>query len=832
VNVIFQVRQRKNEFNLNSERREENMKLGRRFLACIIAFIVATSAVFPWWTVYAEGAEEFVSIYTQNYNEMNVGDVMSGVDGLSFTHNPDYQTYVMIDELNGNRFLKFGKSTSGAVFDVKKSFAESFDGYGSDKNNYRLKFKLKADFGGSSCNIDVGGCFFALQNVQGSVYKFMYYVDGFLDGSQYDLSEWKEFEIYVKNRTTIDIYIDGQIAVESLGRRYNRPFEELTFTMNSGLTGSIYVDDFDVSIVNRNITAQEIVTAGDFHSAASISCKNGAQASMVTTSVDNMEFDVSKKVTVSELGSSKDDVTVEYPLTAEQQSKISAGDLLLLKFTVKSEEGTGIIIPRILSSDYMDLVTYAAGSSQTNMTYYVPAQWTEICMPFEGPAAPIGFIRFDLSEKLQTVHIANVQLLNYGSEITVDDIAIHTGMFNLEEFEEFRLTDPGSNYVIGKTIDMVCKGNYLYSIGDNKLVISDISVPNQPVKISELAIDTTRQIAITEDGTAVLVTGRHDGVLVIDVSDPYNPYIRSRYDSVEMATGICIYDNYAYISNRQFGVEIVDIRNLDYPKHIALVRCNGEAQSCSVEDGILYIGLWGEQRVDMYDVTQPSNPVRLGSAYLNGRGDGVCIRKSADGTKTYLYAATGQHTYGVSNSSSLFDVRYGQGNGMDIFDVTEPSNPIWLSTVKIDGRFYYTNNDFWNTAFSCSEDGKEYVYLASTYNGVYVFDVTDPAAPVRKAHIYIPIQRNSVNWANLSSSSRKIIFPFNHNGNEIWGPVGSVVAKDGVLYVAGVYTDIHVFTNSELIHEEAGGGRNVGIQEDDGTFYNIPEDHFGLKNWV
>ena len=96
-----------------------------------------------------------------------------------------------------------------------------------------------------------------------------------------------------------------------------------------------------------------------------------------------------------------------------------------------------------------------------------------------------------------------------------------------------------------------------------------------------------------------------NGVYVIDVKDKQKPIVY-RYDSVEFATGVAVYKNYAFIANRIFGVEVIDISDVKNLKQVAVIRC-GEAQSCDVVDGVLYAGLWAQHRVDMFDITELNN---------------------------------------------------------------------------------------------------------------------------------------------------------------------------------------------------------------------------------
>jgi hypothetical protein len=541
--------------------------------------------------------------------------------------------------------------------------------------------------------------------------------------------------------------------------------------------------------------------------------------------VSGFKFARSKNYVSTVAPSSEGSDKVTYTLSRDKQDMMSKDDLIMASVTVKSNVGTGVVTINATGSN---------GGSLYTLQYYIPAQWTRINVPLIIGSEPLEKIELLLGSMPQNVEIADITVCEYTGKIEKRDLIRLSGMYNLEEFEDVQLEDPGENAIVGSTIDLVKGGNYIYSIGGDgnlgALTICDASSPEKLVKLSVLeGLGQVRQIDITNDQKYVLVTGRHNGVTIINVEDPYNPYIKSYYDSVEFATGIAISGDYAYIANRSYGVEIVDISDINNPKHLSIVRC-GEAQSCKVVDGILYAGIWGECLVRMYDVKQPSEPKFLGIANLNGRGDGFSVAKSRDGTKTYIYAATGQHILGADTAGLYTDPKYAMGNGMDIYDVTDPTNPIWKSTVKIDGRYYNVAMDYWTVSFSRGTNGKDYAYLVSIYNGVYIYDVTDQAAPKRISHITVPIYKGSPNFVKISDDGKNI-FQFDHTSNMINGPIGAAIATDGVLYLAGRYTDLHVYANSEVAFEEYSlGVSSEMIEKDNGTFYQIPENNYGLGN--
>ena len=530
----------------------------------------------------------------------------------------------------------------------------------------------------------------------------------------------------------------------------------------------------------------------------------------------------SKKFCSNEIGAD----AVTYILPEGIRENIGSQTLIMVNLSVKSNQGTGKIKINLTGDENCVL---------SSMEYAVPAQWTQIKTPLIIEDEKLAKIEIFLGGMAQDIDFANLTVEDYTQETDKLNFIGCSGMYLLEAFESVTLQDPQSNPVIGKTIDVVVRDNYIYAIGGSAnigyLVIGDVSDKNELKKLSVLeGLGHVRQVDITSDGKYVLITGRHYGVTIIDVTDAKNPFVKGYYDSVEFATGICVSENYMFVANRQYGVEIVDISDIDHPKHLSIVR-SGEAQSCKVINGYLYAGIWGECKVKIYDVHQPSNPFYVGCADLNGRGDGFSVAKSGDGSKTYLYAATGQHVSDAPKTGLYTDPRYGMGNGMDIFDITEPANPKWLSTVKIDGKYYHAAIDFWRTKFSRNINGRDYAYLISTFNGIYVYDVTDPAMPRRLAHITIPVQNTSPNFVELPNND-KSVFQFDQRGTVMNAPVSGAAIKDGVLYIAGTFTDVHTYSNDKLVFDSLYvENTSCSIEKDNGTFYKMPDAVSSLKNY-
>ncbi len=535
----------------------------------------------------------------------------------------------------------------------------------------------------------------------------------------------------------------------------------------------------------------------------------------------NEEYDFFSLFEGTQTEISVDGLTTAKKLTGTQTVDISncdlatSGDRLLFSFVMKAESACAPVT-----------ITLNMGKT-TEMTYYVPVQWTRYNMPVQISDLQSVTVSGD-------VLLAEAKFQNRKSD-GFASMSLESGPWLLEEFADITIKDTGET-LVGKTKDLVKVDNLIYSIGPDGLTITDVSDYQNPEVLGTLPDmgSAIRQIVMLGDGKHVFISSRQNGCYVVNIEDPTAPTLVSRYDSVEMATGVAAYGNYVYIANRQYGVEIVDITDVNNPVQCAIVRC-GTVQSCEVADGILYAGCWNERSIPMFDVTDPAAPVYLGTANLTGKGDGVTILKQGD--KTYLYAATGQNPLGVTENVSstkteeilLSDLNLGMGNGVDIFDVTDPADPQWLSSTKIDGRYYYADNDFWHVEVA-EEQGRYYAYFLNTYNGVYIFDVTDPKAPIRLGHIVV----TSDSLKEAYYSGRVNIFPYDQSVQR-QSPIAGIAVEDGVLYMASILTDLHIYDGEELadyLFTPEEKSETVDIQENDGSFYDVDPNTIGLDSFA
>ena len=329
-----------------------------------------------------------------------------------------------------------------------------------------------------------------------------------------------------------------------------------------------------------------------------------------------------------------------------------------------------------------------------------------------------------------------------------------------------------SDLGIGMSSAAAIAGNRLYVVGGGalgSLYVFDIDKPALPKLVGKLAgLGHVRQMQVR--GSIAYVTSREDGMFLIDVGKSERPAILSHYDTIELATGLALSGSVAFVACRQCGVELIDITNPKRPAHLSTVRV-GEAQSVTARNGYLYAGVWGTRELVVCDVGDPRQPRRVGSAELEGYGDGVAVRGKL------CYVATGHHSGEAGyQRPKPGQPGFGTGHGLEIFDVSEPARPQFLSRIKTPAR-YRVFMDMWGVQLAGS-----YAFLADTYNGLFVIDVADPKQPRFVGHRQLP--------EVPARGEGYVLVP----GETVPSPVTGFALSRDFIYVTGGYSDAHVLS--------------------------------------
>lgn len=279
-----------------------------------------------------------------------------------------------------------------------------------------------------------------------------------------------------------------------------------------------------------------------------------------------------------------------------------------------------------------------------------------------------------------------------------------------------------------------------------------------------------------------------------------NPKIVSTYDGMDLETGISSNGQYLFVCSRYYGVEIVDISNINKPVTCSVIYTGGECIECAIEGSKLYISNWNLKKVFVFDVSNPNKPVELYNISTDGNPYGIEV------VDNKIFIATGHHSAG--NYTSMKSGGYGAGHGFEVYDISG-EKATWISTSKIDGRLYYAADDSWGIYINGN-----YAFLSSTYAGVFVYDISDVSNPKRVGTAEVRIANGTDKYSYYESD--RYIFPYNP-AEYIDDTFAKIAFDDGTVYLAGQTTGLYKMSFAESKYQDT---VNMGTLEDnDGEYF-------------
>lgn len=277
--------------------------------------------------------------------------------------------------------------------------------------------------------------------------------------------------------------------------------------------------------------------------------------------------------------------------------------------------------------------------------------------------------------------------------------------------------------------------------GKDRISLHRINKDGKTTQISVLnGLRATRQIGICDD--FAYVSSRENGVYICDLRDMNQPRLAYHLDVLEMATGIAVSNGLLAITNRHMGCELFDVRNPYQPKRLGDFLC-GEAQSVWLHQHYALIGDWMNKQVLIFDISDPRHAKKISHFNIDGFADGVCVFQK--GGQLLCLAAAGHHSARLKNRRKYKDYNYvtaemlaegyGGGHGVEIFDITNLSMPEWLATLKTPPHF--GGYDTWRVY----SDGNTCVFTDSM-NGIFTISLKNLLEPVFTGHYRLQLARN------------------------------------------------------------------------------------------
>lgn len=659
--------------------------------------------------------QKVVDLFAQSYSS----NFAYSIDMIQAWKNPESR-YNTSDDVTGvllrhssGKYLGFYVESSASRIRVVSNAGDW-----STRVNVPVKADLYRKTDETTHNIAVvknnGAIYFLIDGV------VQFVLDGtkITDGSGLEITNYESFDY--KGSTTIELLnetvteiLNGGSVTAGVGSGFNNAvvgtvdktgFRNAIVTQNQEIISSILITSYGITVIkDENVTV-----------------------TLISNGYDKINGEISQNSPLRIVVEAKSGYALDYvringvDVYLKSYSKVYAiGFDLITKDTIikvgsKEEEIVNIVGQLTGSADFdKATVSYYADSAVYTTTPNTDGSFSIKAIGEEGIVQVIF-----ADGKVRNIQVAINENIDVGEVSPVTSAWSHKD-FSVEAAMDVVASDD-SKYVFAigtseRSSDK--KGHfYVYSVEEDRVVAS-----------LEDNLGNCRQIAY-ENGYCY-VTARDDGMWVIDVTDyceetvdhaDAKPKIICHYDSVEMATGIIVHDSTVFLANRVYGVEVVDVSNPYEPEFITNIQ-TGEVQSLDVNNGLLFAGIWGEQKVLVVDISDLANAKTVYSIPLDGRGDGVFVE---DGI---LYAATGHHARGDSSTTS--SPAWGMGNGLEVFKV-DKNGYDKIFGIKFD-KGHEDGLDMWEAV-----KAGNYVYVTNTFNGTYIYDVTDIYNPIQVEHLH------------------------------------------------------------------------------------------------
>ncbi len=446
------------------------------------------------------------------------------------------------------------------------------------------------------------------------------------------------------------------------------------------------------------------------------------------------------------------EATVEYRFS---KTLYTSENLYLLKFKMKSEE-SAVKVNVEFGDEHVFYIT------PTLHEYYFPCSSSEI-----------NRIKWTLKSDYQRLYLYDVEVFKY-SKNGLNFSKIKAGTYT---FPQLTTVNIPSKDGMGakKAMDVVGDGTYLYSGGNDVLTVFETE--SNSIISTLNGIGNIRHFSFVNE-KILAAASRENGVLLINIDNKTNPYIISRYDSLEIANDVCFSGDYMFVASRYFGVEIVDISDIENPKMVNRIVNEEECFRCLIKDNYLFVGCWSSGTVEIYDVENILKPTLISTVSVNGRCAGMFV----DGD--HLYVASGYKD--SVNADNVGDIGYATGNGVTVFDISDIEYPRWCSQIQAEGSLYGNGYDDWNVQVS-----KGYLYFTNSFGGIYIYDVTDLHNPKPVMNLRVPLYPSDEEFADFSKSTTHV-FPYDIT-EYIVSPVMGLHVDNSAIYFACAYNDIYHF---------------------------------------
>ena len=292
--------------------------------------------------------------------------------------------------------------------------------------------------------------------------------------------------------------------------------------------------------------------------------------------------------------------------------------------------------------------------------------------------------------------------------------------------------------------DIEIEDDKAYIKCDFGFTVLDISDPhNCLVEVSYIDDFQSGTLAI-QDTMAYYVRDIHEGnqpylakILVISFADADNPQVLSEYFLPDESYSIELIQNYAFIANYRRGIKIFDLSDVQRPILINQIPAIAQVKNLIIDNNRLYFGDFSGSFY-LYDISDPAYPVMMNRIDSLGTITDMHIENNIAfllsepmiyiidvdlpsdlDTLTIMTELAAPKFICLKDNILYINVAR---DSLMIYNVSDPSAPNWESTYQLlrEGYELDVNNGI--------------AYVASSRYGMELIDVGDPSNPIYVNH--------------------------------------------------------------------------------------------------
>jgi hypothetical protein len=299
------------------------------------------------------------------------------------------------------------------------------------------------------------------------------------------------------------------------------------------------------------------------------------------------------------------------------------------------------------------------------------------------------------------------------SELIIDSIFPETGMIGkdlvvqvngrgFDENTQALLFSGDENKVYGcinissGTFDVIVKDNIAYVLNAFEgVIIIDISNYFNPTIIDSVDTPGYAMDAAISENTLYVADGDY-GLQILDISDPSNTQFIGSFDTPGFASSVAITGDTVYVADGNFGIHIIDMSTPSKPKKSFSVDTPGIAYALMIIDHTIYVSD-GDKGLQIIDINNSTSPGIIGSVDTPGFAQDVTVVQKiayiADGSSGLMIIDVNDSktpeiianidTPGFASQIAICDQKaYVADEDIQIIDIHDPEYPKQIGIIN------------------------------------------------------------------------------------------------------------------------------------------------------